>query len=116
MTAIRALAPADPALPAAKPSASHALARVRAPGMHPSDREFLAPALEILETPPSPVRIAFLWIICAFVAVALAWAYFGRIDIIASAQGKFQPTGRVKVVEPLETGRVEEFASSTAAW
>ena len=109
MTAIRALAPADPALPAAKPSASHALARVRAPGMHPSDREFLAPALEILETPPSPVRIAFLWIICAFVAVALAWAYFGRIDIIASAQGKFQPTGRVKVVEPLETGRVEDI-------
>ena len=34
------------------------------------------------------------------------WAYFGRIDIIASAQGKFQPTGRVKVIEPLETGKV----------
>ena len=32
-----------------------------------SDREFLAPALEILETPASPVRVAFLWIICALV-------------------------------------------------
>jgi hemolysin D len=71
-----------------------------------SDREFLAPALEILETPASPVHIAFLWIICGMVAVALVWAYFGRIDIIASAQGKFQPTGRVKVIEPVETGRV----------
>jgi len=30
----------------------------------------------------------------------------GRIDIIAVAQGKFQPTGRVKVIEPLETGKV----------
>lgn len=71
-----------------------------------SDNEFLAPALEILESPPSPVRIALIWIICGLVAVALAWAYFGRIDIIATAQGKFQPTGRVKVIEPLETGRV----------
>ncbi len=71
-----------------------------------SDREFLAPVLEILETPASPVRVAFLWIICALVVVALGLAYFGRIDIIASAQGKFQPTGRVKVIQPVETGRV----------
>ena len=38
---------------------------------------------------------------------ALAWAYFGRVDIVAAAQGKFQPTGQVKVVEPVETGKVE---------
>ncbi|MBZ9886308.1 HlyD family type I secretion periplasmic adaptor subunit [Mesorhizobium sp. CA10] len=72
-----------------------------------SDQEFLAPALEILETPPSPVRLAFIVIVCAFVAVALIWAYFGRIDIIASAQGKFEPTGKVKIIQPLETGRVK---------
>src|SRR5438270_11422144 len=71
-----------------------------------SDHEFLPAALEILETPPSPVRIALLGIICAFAAVALAWSYFGRIDIIATAQGKFQPTGRVKVIQPLDTGKV----------
>jgi hemolysin D len=71
-----------------------------------SDREFLAPVLEILETPASPVRMAFLWTICALVVACLGLAYFGRIDIIASAQGKFQPTGRVKVIEPVETGRV----------
>jgi hemolysin D len=73
---------------------------------HRADQEFLAPALEVLETPPSPVRMALILIICAFVAVALAWAWFGRIDIIAVAQGKIQPTGRVKVIEPLENGRV----------
>jgi hemolysin D len=73
------------------------------------DREFLAPALEILETPPSPVKVAFLWIICAFAATALTWAYMGRVDIVAVAQGKFQPTGRVKVIEPLETGRVKDI-------
>jgi hemolysin D len=71
-----------------------------------SDHEFLPAALEILETPPSPVRIALLTIICAFAATALLWSYFGRIDIIATAQGKFQPTGRVKVIQPLDTGKV----------
>ena len=50
--------------------------------------------------------MAFLWTICALVVVCLGLAYFGRIDIIATAQGKFQPTGRVKVIEPVETGRV----------
>jgi hemolysin D len=71
-----------------------------------SDNEFLAPALEILESPASPVRIWFLRSICALVVISLAWAWFGRIDIIAVAQGKFQPTGRVKVIEPLVTGKV----------
>jgi len=79
----------------------------RKPRPRRSDQEFLAPALEILETPPSPVRMALILIICAFVATALVWAYFGRIDIIASAQGKFEPTGKVKIIQPLETGRVK---------
>ncbi len=71
-----------------------------------SDREFLPAALEILETPPSPVRMALLLLICSFVAAALAWGYFSRVDIVAVAQGKLQPTGRTKVVQPLENGRV----------
>ena len=108
MTTVRAIATEDPA-PAAKPAALRALRRLTTPGANLSDREFLAPALEILETPPSPVHVAFLWIICAFVVAAMAWAYVGHVDIVAAAQGKFQPTGRVKVVEPLETGRVEDI-------
>jgi hemolysin D len=119
VTAVPAAPPAEPASPAAKLFASRALARLKTPGktwgMNLSDREFLAPALEILETPPSPVHVAFLWIICAFVVAALAWAYFGRVDIIAAAQGKFQPMGRVKVVEPLETGRVEDIRVGNGA-
>jgi hemolysin D len=71
-----------------------------------SDQEFLPAALEILETPPSPVHATFVLVICAFVVVALTWAYFSRIDVIASAQGKIQPTGRVKMVQPVETGKV----------
>ena len=71
-----------------------------------SDQEFLPAALSILETPPSPVRVGLLWAICLLVSLALLWSYFGQIDILAVAQGKIQPTGRVKTIQPLETGRV----------
>ncbi|TPN94155.1 HlyD family type I secretion periplasmic adaptor subunit [Mesorhizobium sp. B1-1-5] len=74
-----------------------------------SDHEFLAPALEILETPPSPVRMALILIVCALVTTALTWTYIGRLDIIATAQGKIEPTGKVKVVQPLQTGNVTQI-------
>lgn len=70
------------------------------------DREFLPAALQILETPPSPVRMALLTGICALALTSLAWSYIGKIDIIAIAQGKIQSVGRVKLVQPVETGKV----------
>lgn len=71
-----------------------------------NDQAFLPAALEILETPPSPVGIAFLWIICIFMILAMSWCWFGRLDIVAISQGKIQPTGRVKIIQPREIGRV----------
>ena len=50
--------------------------------------------------------MALILIICAFVVVALAWSWLGRIDIVAVAQGKIQPAGHVKVIQPLESGKV----------
>jgi hemolysin D len=74
--------------------------------MQRQDKVFLPAALEILETPPSPLRLVLLLVICLLMAVALLWAYFGRVDIVASAQGKIQPIGKVKVVQSLETAKV----------
>jgi hemolysin D len=74
--------------------------------LQPVDREFLPAALEILETPPSPVRMWLLVGICGFVVATLLWAVIGRFDIIAMAQGKIQSVGRIKVVQPFETGKV----------
>jgi hemolysin D len=70
------------------------------------DQEFLPADLEILETPPSPVRMALILAISSLTLVAFAWAYFGHIEIVAVAQGKIQPTGRVKVIQPVEGGKV----------
>ncbi len=40
-----------------------------------------------------------------FVILAIVWSYFGSFDIVSTAQGKLQPTGRVKVIQSLETGK-----------
>lgn len=77
--------------------------RVRKRG---SDLEFLPAALEIVETPASPVGRAIALLIMAFFAVALIWASFGHVDIIASATGKVVPSGRTKLVQPYDTGVV----------
>jgi hemolysin D len=67
---------------------------------------FLPAALEIVETPPSPIgRMIAATIILLFCA-ALAWAAWGEIDIVATATGKVIASGRSKVVQPLETGVV----------
>lgn len=69
-------------------------------------REFLPAALEILETPASPAGRMVGLTIVLFFALAIGWATFGQVDIIATATGKVVPTGRTKTIQPLETGIV----------
>src|SRR4030088_1732189 len=67
---------------------------------------FLPAALEIVETPPSPVGRAVAFTIIAVFAVALSWACIGTVDIVAVAPGKIIPSGRTKIIQPFETGVV----------
>jgi hemolysin D len=69
-------------------------------------RQFLPAALEILETPASPVGRAVGATIILFFAIAIAWSIFGHVDIIATASGKIVPKGRTKTIQPLEAGIV----------
>jgi hemolysin D len=67
---------------------------------------FLPAALEITETPPSPVGRAIGASIIAVFCVALLWASLGSVDIVATATGKIVPGGRIKLIQPFETGVV----------
>lgn len=81
--------------------------RVQTPVMAPEDREFLPAALEILETPPSPIAMALIKVFVVAIAILIAVAYFGKLDIVAVAPGKIQPVGRIKIIQPFETGKVQ---------
>jgi hemolysin D len=67
---------------------------------------FLPAALEIVETPPSPIGRAIGVSVMALFCLALAWASFGTVDIVATAAGKIIPSGRTKIVQPFEIGVV----------
>jgi len=73
------------------------------------EHEFLPAALEIQETPPLPVGRYILWSIMLFFSISVAWATIGEVDIVGVAQGKIVPSGRVKVIQPLETGVVRSI-------
>jgi hemolysin D len=67
---------------------------------------FLPAALEIVETPPSPIGRSIGATIIVLFCVTLAWAWWGTIDIVASATGKIVPSSRTKLIQPFETGVV----------
>jgi len=79
---------------------------IRLPQRTSIEREFLPAALEIIDTPPSPVGRAVGLVIIAMTVAALAWSCIGKIDIISSAPGRIIARGKTKVIQPLEVGQV----------
>src|SRR4051812_46743229 len=95
--------PADGALPAKRTD-------IVVPFRRMNDRReelaFLPAALEIVETPPSPIGRTIAITIAVLFCGALVWSWWGTVDIVASATGKIVPSGRTKVIQPFETGVV----------
>ena len=76
------------------------------PARHAEDAAFLPAALSLQETPahPAPRRVAFT--VCALFVIAVVWATFGQIDIVAVAPGRIVVSERTKTLQPLEAGVV----------
>jgi membrane fusion protein, hemolysin D len=91
---------------APKPPAVVVPLRVNRRSGRQAELEFLPAALEIVETPASPVGRAIAGVIILFAVIAAIWASLGHVDIITTAQGKIVPTGRTKIIQPLEAGMV----------
>ncbi|ATE61106.1 HlyD family type I secretion periplasmic adaptor subunit [Thauera sinica] len=73
------------------------------------EREFLPAALELQDTPPSPLPRVLMWTLIIAFAIALAWSILGRIDTVASASGKIIPSTRAQVIQPIETAAVRRI-------
>ena len=68
--------------------------------------EFLPAAEEIVETPAAPLGALVVWLVTLLLIVVLAWSYFGRIDIVAVANGKISTEGSTKTIQPAISGVV----------
>lgn len=71
------------------------------------ETEFLPAALEVVETPPSPIGRMVLWTLFILVSLTLAWAILGNVDEVAVAPGKIIPVGNVKVVQAEDKGVIK---------
>lgn len=80
--------------------------RLDGPGYSIDEAAFLPAALALTEAPPSPAPRVAIWVLLALVAVAVLWAAIGKVDVVASAQGKIVPNDRTKVIQPLEVATV----------
>jgi hemolysin D len=67
---------------------------------------FLPAALSLQDTPPHPLPRRLAWLLMALFLIALAWSFFGKIDIVAVAPGRIVVSERTKVIQPLEASVV----------
>ena len=77
--------------------------------IHADPREFRPAIVRLQELPPSPLGRRMLWIALAFLAGLILWAVFGRLDIVAVAEGRLVPDTYLKIVQPTDAGVVKEI-------
>ncbi|MCF8199276.1 MAG: HlyD family type I secretion periplasmic adaptor subunit [Sulfuritalea sp.] len=73
----------------------------------PHEAQFLPASLELQETPVSPAPRIVAWLLMTFALLALLWAIFGRMDVVATAHGKIVPNEGSKLIQPMETAVVK---------
>ncbi len=71
--------------------------------------DFAPALLRLQDRPPSPLAGWCLRLLMALFACVLLWAAFGRLDIVAVAEGKIVPEGYLQIVQSPEQGIVRDI-------
>lgn len=71
---------------------------------------FSTAALALQLKPPAFIARMVTLAICCMAVVAIAFAYFAMMDIVVTTQGRVIPSGKSKVIQPLEAGIVKTIA------
>jgi HlyD family secretion protein len=87
--------------------AKKAARKPRIVGVDPQD--FSPSLLRIQTQPPAPFASAMLRLLLILLFALILWAAFGKLDIVATAQGKLIPQTYVKIVQPFEQGLISEI-------
>lgn len=75
----------------------------------PEALEFAPGLLAIQESPPARLPRAVMYVVSSLFLILLGWAIFGKLNIIASAEGRLVPKTYVKIVQPAEAGIVQQI-------
>lgn len=68
----------------------------------------LTDSREILESRPHPFVPLFISILVTLIIGALVWSYFGKLDVVAKANGIVRPNEKIHTVQAPLFGKVEE--------
>ena len=71
--------------------------------------EFGPALLRLQQSPPAPLGRRVLHALMALLTALLTWAAWGKLDIVAVAQGKLVPESFLKIVQPAEAGIVRQI-------
>jgi hemolysin D len=71
--------------------------------------KFAPQLLHIQESHPSPMPRVVLSLILGLLVLMLIWAIFGKLDVVATAEGKLIPATYLKIVQPSEGGIVKDI-------
>jgi hemolysin D len=77
--------------------------------LSPEALDFAPGLLSIQESPPQKLPRRVIQMVTVLVTGLLVWAVLGKLDIIASAEGKLVPQTYVKIVQPADAGIVQEI-------
>lgn len=77
--------------------------------LSPEALDFAPGLLSIQESPPARLPRAVMYTVGVLFVILLLWAIFGKLDIIASAEGHLVPETYIKIVQPSDAGIVQEI-------
>jgi hemolysin D len=77
--------------------------------LSPEALDFAPGLLSIQESPPARLPRAVMYTVGVLFVILLLWAIFGKLDIIASAEGRLVPETYIKIVQPSDAGIVQEI-------
>jgi hemolysin D len=82
---------------------------VLADRIDPRIHDFAPSLLALQARPPSPLPRAMLLMMVALFATLLIWSHYGKLDIVAVAEGKLVPVSYLKIVQPAEGGILKDI-------
>ncbi|MBH5326246.1 HlyD family type I secretion periplasmic adaptor subunit [Salmonella enterica] len=79
------------------------------PAREKDENEFLPAHLELIETPVSKLPRLVAYLIMVFLVVAIILSVLGKVEIVATANGKLALSGRSKEIKPIENSIVKDI-------